>query len=100
MAGWMRVVCLLADPCASTLPPTRRAAVAAYCALAAEWGMSGATLALRFALHRPLVASAVVGATSEAQLAELVAAAAAGPLDAALLEAVDAVHARYPNPTP
>lgn len=74
--------------------------MAAYCALAAEWGLSGAALALRFALHRPLVASAVVGATSEAQLEELVAAAAAGPLDAALHEAIDAVHARYPNPTP
>lgn len=77
-----------------------RHAVAAYCSLAAEWGLSGAALALRFALGRPLVASVVAGATSEAQLQELLAAAAAGPLPPELLEAVDAIHARYPNPTP
>lgn len=80
--------------------PNVRQAVEAYCGLAAEWGLSGASLALRFVLGRPLVASAVVGATSAAQLGELLAAAEAPPLEPQLLEAVDAIHARYPNPCP
>ena len=54
----------------------------------------------RFVLSRPLVGSAVVGATSEAQLRELAAAAAAGPLPAELLGEIDNIHARYPNPAP
>ncbi|PNH05711.1 hypothetical protein TSOC_008013 [Tetrabaena socialis] len=52
-------------------------AVAAYCRLAAEAGMSPTQLALRFVLSRPLVACAVIGATSAEQLRELLAAAAA-----------------------
>ena len=47
-----------------------------------------------------VVASAVVGATSAEQLAELVGAAASPPLPPELVEAVDAIHRRYPNPTP
>ena len=77
-----------------------RAAVSAYVALAREWGLSPAQLAVRFVLDNPLVASAVAGATSRAQLAELLGAAALPPLDARLRAAVDAVHAAYPNPTP
>lgn len=75
-------------------------AVAAYCALATDWGLSPASLALRFVLGHPLVASAVVGATSEGQLAELVAAAEAPPLQDELVEAIDGIHQRLPNPTP
>lgn len=56
--------------------------------------------ACRFVLSQPLVASAVIGATSGHQLQELLAAAAKGPLEGELLEAVDAIHRRYPNPTP
>lgn len=62
--------------------------------------MSGASLALRFVLGHPLVASAVVGATSGEQLGELLAAAAAPPLAPELRVAVDAIHQRYPNPAP
>ena len=91
----------LARPALPALsPPLHPAAVAAYCQLAAEWGMSGASLALRFVLDHPLVASAVIGVTSSVQLEELVAAAARPPLDAALAAAVDDIHRRYPNPTP
>lgn len=74
--------------------------VAAYCQLAAEWGVSPTSLALRFVLGHPLVASAVVGATSSQQLDELIAAAQAPPLEPPLLEAIDAIHQRYPNPAP
>lgn len=51
-------------------------------------------------LSRPLVAGVVVGATSEVQLLELVAAAAGGPLPDDVLDRIDAIHSRYPNPTP
>ena len=74
--------------------------MAAYCGLAAEWGTTGAALALRFVVGHPLVGAAVVGATSSRQLAELVAAARQPPLEEGLAQAVDAIHRRFPNPTP
>ncbi|KAF8064533.1 tas [Scenedesmus sp. PABB004] len=81
--------------------PNVTSAVAAYVDLAAGAGLTPAAMALRFVLGRPLVAAAVVGASCEAQLRELLDAAAAGPLrDEALLAAIDAVHARFPSPTP
>ena len=64
-------------------------------ALVTIYGMRG-----RFVLSRPLVGGAVVGATSEAQLRELAAAAAAGPLPPGLLHEIDQIHACYPNPAP
>jgi aryl-alcohol dehydrogenase-like predicted oxidoreductase len=58
----------------------------------------------RFVLRHPLVASAVVGASDEAQLAQLLAAAdrdSGEPwLSDDLVRAIDGVYARYPNPTP
>lgn len=55
----------------------------------------------RFVLRHPLVASAVIGASTQQQLQELLAAAGDGPLqDEQLLEAIDVLHQRYPNPTP
>lgn len=92
----LRLSARLTQPC-NVAGPT---AVAAYCQLAADWGMSGATLATRFVLSHQLVASAVVGATDEAQLAELADAARQAPLEPELAAAVDAIHQRYPNPTP
>ncbi|EFN60059.1 hypothetical protein CHLNCDRAFT_48407 [Chlorella variabilis] len=80
--------------------PNVHVAVTAYCRLAADWGLTGASLALRFVLAHSLVASAVVGATSSRQLQELLDAARQPPLDEGLLQAVDAVHRRFPNPTP
>ena len=77
-----------------------REAVAAYADLARAWGLQPAALALRWVLGRPLVAAAVTGATSLAQLHELLDAAEAPGLEPELLEAVDAVHGRYPNPCP
>lgn len=54
----------------------------------------------RFVLTNPLVSSVLTGATSVDQLLELADAASKGPLDAEVMAAVDAVHWRYPNPTP
>ncbi|GLI69759.1 hypothetical protein VaNZ11_014439 [Volvox africanus] len=93
-------------------------AVAAYCALAAEAGLSPVQMALRFVLSRPLVSSAVIGATNTDQLVELLAAAEpawgsgtgsavseglggdAQWLPVEVLEAIDRIHTRLPNPTP
>ena len=54
----------------------------------------------RFVLSRPLVASAITGVTTIQQLDDLIAAASKGPLDQDLLDAIDSVHLKYPNPTP
>lgn len=74
--------------------------MAEYAALAQRHGLSATALALRFVLSHPLVASAVVGATSSEQLAELIACAQQPWLSEELRRELDAVHERYPNPTP
>jgi N-acetyltransferase 10 len=59
------------------------------------------SLCCRFVLDHPLVASAVVGASTLQQLQELLQAAAQGPLqDEQLLADIDSIHQRYPSPTP
>lgn len=74
-------------------------AIAAYCALAGELGVSPATLALAFVASRSFVASTIIGATTLAQLEEDLAAFdfAITPEIAAK---IDAIHLRYPNPAP
>lgn len=58
-------------------------------------------LGCRFVLGHPLVASAVVGASTLQQLQELLEAATQGPLqDEQLLAEIDQIHQQYPNPTP
>ena len=52
------------------------AAAAALAELAREWGTSPATLAIAFVLEHPLLASALIGATSPAQLDQTLAAVA------------------------
>ncbi len=80
--------------------PNVREAVAAYAQLAAAHGLSSTAMALRFAAHAPGAACALTGATQRQQLAELLSAAQAGPLPEEALAAIDALHERYPNPTP
>jgi aryl-alcohol dehydrogenase-like predicted oxidoreductase len=46
------------------------------------------------------LASAVVGATSLRQLEELLDAAEKGSLSDEVLDAIDEIHRRYPNPNP
>ena len=46
------------------------------------------------------MASAVIGATGVDQLRELIIASEAGPLDRRVLELIDEVHTKLPNPTP
>ncbi|WP_426110221.1 aldo/keto reductase [Massilia sp. PWRC2] len=79
------------------LRPTVLAAVAEYAALACAQGMSPAQLALAWCYSRWFVASTIIGATSLAQLKENIDAAAL-VLPAELVTAIDAIHARLPNP--
>jgi N-acetyltransferase 10 len=80
--------------------PNVRDAVAAYAELARRHGMAPEALALRFAAHAPCCACALTGATEPAQLLALLDAADAGALPEDVLSEVDALHARYPSPTP
>ena len=73
------------------------AAVAAYASLAAERGLSPAAMALAFIRSRPFVASTIVGATSMRQLQENLGNV---ELDAKTLDAIELIHARYPNSAP
>jgi aryl-alcohol dehydrogenase-like predicted oxidoreductase len=54
----------------------------------------------RFVLSHPLVASAVIGATSVDQLRAQLGAAEAGPLGEELMMKIDEVHKMLPNPAP
>lgn len=74
-------------------------AVRAYVELARSRDLSPAQLALAFVASRPFVTSALSGATSLAQLQENLDSLAL-PLDDELLAALNAIHARLPNPAP
>lgn len=63
---------------------------APFRALAAEVGESAAALAHRYALSMPGIDSVVLGVKNRAELAECVAAAERGPLDADLIARIDA----------
>ena len=54
----------------------------------------------RFVIGRPLVASTIVGATSAAQLAEALGAAAKGELPQDVRAEIDRIHEAYPSPNP
>lgn len=71
----------------------------AYCDLAADLGISPATLALAFTLSRPFVTSTIIGATTMAQLKEDLA-AVAFTITPEIAARIDAIHLKYPNPAP
>jgi len=73
-------------------------AVRAYVELAREHGLSPAQMAIAFTLRLPQVASTIIGATGMRQLEENIGAAQV-TLSDELLEAIDAIDARYPSPT-
>ncbi|MBS4074920.1 NADP(H)-dependent aldo-keto reductase [Ameyamaea chiangmaiensis] len=74
-------------------------AIDAYLELAADMGVDPAQLALAFVTQRPFVTSNIIGATSMDQLRTDL-----GSLDVVitpdLLARIDAIHARYCNPSP
>ncbi|GAB4841204.1 hypothetical protein Ancab_021949 [Ancistrocladus abbreviatus] len=76
-----------------------KAASKEYLGIAAKYGLHPVSLAIAFVLRHPLVASTVFGATKLWQLQEVVNACQV-KLNADILEEIDRVHARYPNPCP
>lgn len=79
------------------LRPTVLAAVKDYAQLARENGMTPAQMALAWCYSRWFVASTIIGATTLAQLKENIDAANT-VLPDHLVAAIDAIHARLPNP--
>jgi aryl-alcohol dehydrogenase-like predicted oxidoreductase len=72
-------------------------AIDAYAAVAAEHGLTLAELSLAYVASRWYLGSAIIGATTIAQLEEDIA-AANRPLDAETLKAIAALQVRFPNP--
>ena len=79
--------------------PNTAKAVAAYVDLAEQHGLTPARLALAFVHGRWCVGSAIIGATSMAQLQENLDAAAV-TLSADVLQGIERIHLEYPNPAP
>jgi len=76
-----------------------QAALTAYLELAKQWGLSPAQMALAFVRSRWFVASTIIGATTLDQLKEDIGSVAV-ELTPEMLAAIDAIHAKYPNPAP
>lgn len=79
--------------------PRVRGAVLDYVKIAEKYGISPSVLALSFVTQHPLVASAVIGATSLEQLKELLGALEV-QLSEEVMEEIDKVHSVNTNPTP
>lgn len=85
--------------------PNVKDAVSAYAALARENGMTPAALAMKFVLSHPLLSTVVTGVTSIEQLQELLQiwkgeCHSPEVLQDNLRQEIDAIHRKYPNPTP
>ncbi len=74
-------------------------AISAYVGLARRHGLDPAQMAIAFAASRPFVTSAIIGATTMAQL-ETDIAALDLELDDRLLADIEQIHLDYPNPCP
>ncbi|RMG31686.1 MAG: NADP(H)-dependent aldo-keto reductase, partial [Gammaproteobacteria bacterium] len=79
--------------------PEAEAATAAYVNLAREHGLDPAQMALAFVHSRPFVTSTLVGATTLEQL-ETNLASAELVLPPSVLDGIEAIHRRQPNPAP
>ncbi|QKT03254.1 NADP(H)-dependent aldo-keto reductase [Ectothiorhodospiraceae bacterium 2226] len=79
--------------------PQAEAATAAYVALAREHGLDPAQMALAYVNTRPILTANIIGATSLAQLESDIASIDV-TLTPAVLEAIEGIHQRYPNPSP
>lgn len=74
-------------------------AISSYVALARRHGLDPAQMAIAFAMSRPFVTSAIIGATGLDQLKTDIAAAALKLPDEVLAD-IDQIHLDYPNPCP
>lgn len=76
-----------------------QAAVKDYCAIAAEAGVTPAQLAYGFCRSRWFIPSTIIGCTTMAQLKENIEGFGGPGLGPDVLQAIDAVHLRYRNPS-
>lgn len=74
-------------------------ATAEYVKLARDYGLSATHMALAFVNSRPFVGSTIVGATTLGQLQENLDSVNIA-LSAELMEKIERIHQRYPNPCP
>jgi aryl-alcohol dehydrogenase-like predicted oxidoreductase len=79
--------------------PRAEAAIAAYVALARRHGLDPARMALAFVVSRPFVTSAIIGATSVAQLENNLAAHEL-VLSDEVLDGIEEVHKTHTYPCP
>ena len=71
----------------------------AYIEIAARYNLTPAKMALAYVRSRPFVTSTIIGATSLEQLEENIGSLDV-KLDKEIVSEINAVHAKYPNPTP
>jgi aryl-alcohol dehydrogenase-like predicted oxidoreductase len=74
-------------------------AISAYVACARKHGLDPAQMAIAYAVSRPFVTSAIIGATTMDQLKTDIDAASLGLSDD-VLEDIEQIHLDYPNPCP
>jgi aryl-alcohol dehydrogenase-like predicted oxidoreductase len=74
-------------------------ATAEYCAIARRHGLDPAQMALAFVTSRPFVTSNIIGATTLEQLESNLASVELS-LSQEVLDEIEAVHQRQPNPSP
>ncbi|WP_168014098.1 NADP(H)-dependent aldo-keto reductase [Halomonas salinarum] len=79
--------------------PLAEEATRAYVAIAREHGLDPAQMALAYVNSRPFLTSNIIGATTMEQLESNLASESL-KLSDEVLEAIEAVHARLPNPSP
>jgi len=79
--------------------PQAESATAEYVKLARDHGLSPATMALAFVNQQPFVSSNLMGATQLDQLKENIDSVDV-TLSEDILDAIQAIHQRYPNPAP
>ncbi|MED6124449.1 hypothetical protein PIB30_058961 [Stylosanthes scabra] len=76
-----------------------KAAAAEYLTIAKTYGVHPVSLAIAFVLRHPLVASAVFGATKSWQIQEVLNACKV-ELTSDVIEEINKIHSRLPNPCP
>ncbi len=76
-----------------------RAATGEYIQLARDHNLDPAQMALAFVNSRPFVTSTIIGATNMEQLQHNISSAAI-ELPSTILDGIEAIHRRHPNPSP
>lgn len=79
--------------------PQSEAATTEYCQLAREHGLTPTQLALGWVNAQPFVTSNLIGATTLQQLKENIGTADVS-LSPEIVQAINAIHTRWPNPAP